>query len=249
MRLSILGAGTILPQPGRSPACHLIEIAGRKLVFDLGPGALARLAAAGLDHREIDTVFISHLHPDHVLDLVTLLQATNATPGWERRAPLQLIGCRGLGAFTEALLAIFRDARPETYALEIHELDLGANEIAGLVVHAALTGHTSNSLALRLEAEGQVFVYSGDAADLPALVEIAQDADLFLCEASFPDGQGTPDHLTAAQAARIAARAGVRHLVLTHLYPQADAQQMRAEAEAQFQGPLTIAQDGTEVRA
>lgn len=245
MQLAVVGAGTILPAPGRSPSCHVLQTGGRSHVFDLGPGSLARLAAQGVDYRQLDTLFISHLHPDHVLDIVTLLQANNATPGWQRTRRLRLIGCRGLQEFVERLLAIFRDAAPDSYEIEFTELSVGRNLLEGLAVEVALTGHTGNSIAFRVEAEGKVFVYSGDAADVPALAEIARNADVFLCECSFPDGHATDDHLTAGAAARIAQSAGVRHLVLTHFYPATDPELAAAEAGALFKGELTIASDGT----
>ena len=247
--LTVIGAGTILPMAGRSPSCHLLRSGGTAIVFDLGPGALARLAIAGLDYRELDTVFISHLHPDHALDLVTLLQATNATPGWSRTRPLFLYGCRGLSAFVGQLLETFRDAVPETYALEIVELEAGVSHAIGnATVEAFLTGHTSNSLAFRVTSGGRVFTYSGDAAIVPALAEAAKDADIFLCEASFLDGAETDDHLTASQAARIADAAGVRHLVLTHTYPATGHEAAMQQAQALFAGTITLAVDGTEVR-
>lgn len=246
--LTIIGAGTVLPCALLSPSCHLLQIGTRNFVFDLGPGSLPRLAAAGMDYREIETVFISHLHPDHVMDIVTLLQATNATPGWNRTRNLTMIGCRGLKEFVRQLLTIFRDAVPETYTLDIIELDVGHHEVAGLVVEAALTGHTSNSLAFRIEAEGKTFVYSGDAADVPELEALARNADLFLCECSFPEGYQTDDHLTSVTAARLAADAGVKHLVLTHTYPTTDHALTLTEAGNVFAGQITIAIDGTNIQ-
>lgn len=246
--LTVIGAGTVLPCAARSPSCHLLRVNGHTFIFDLGPGSLPRLAAAGMDYRDIETVFISHLHPDHVMDIVTLLQATNATPGWSRNKPLTMYGCRGLKEFVRQLLAIFRDAEPETYTLNIVELDVGRHEIGDLVVETALTGHTSNSLAFRIEAEGRAFVYSGDAADVPALADIARNADLFLCECSFPDGYITDDHLTSVSSARIAKQANVKHLVLTHTYPTTDHSLTLTEAKGAFSGEITVAIDGTKVQ-
>src|SRR5512143_1075017 len=101
MRLTILGAGTAIPLPGFSPAGHLVLIGDQPLLFDIGPGTLARLAAAGIDYRDLDHLFLTHHHSDHTLDLVTLLQDYDSTPGWVRRKPFHLIGCRGTQAFYE----------------------------------------------------------------------------------------------------------------------------------------------------
>jgi len=245
LKLTVVGAGTILPARGLSTSCHALEIAGRTVVFDMGPGALARLALAGLDYRDLQTIFISHLHPDHTLDLVTLLQALEATPGWSRTQTLTIAGCRGLKTFITELLAIFRDAVPQTYAIEVIELEVGRHEIAGLTVEACLTGHTSNSLAFRLETESGVFVYSGDAADMDAMIKIARQADLLLCECSFEKGYPTTDHFTSDAVGRIAAAAGVRHLIVTHTYPTTDHARIRADIGSHYAALVTIAVDGT----
>src|SRR5713226_9361367 len=122
MELTVLGAGTALPVKGRSPAGYLVRVGERPLLFDAGPGTLTRLAAAGASYRELEQVFVSHLHADHVLDVVTLLQASNATPGWRREAPLTLTGCRGLAGFVGRMREIFDGAEPEGFGLEVREM-------------------------------------------------------------------------------------------------------------------------------
>ncbi|MBA8841847.1 ribonuclease Z [Ochrobactrum sp. RH2CCR150] len=246
--VTVIGAGTILPTTGRSPSSHLLRYGSQCAIFDLGPGSLNRLALAGVDYREISTVFISHLHPDHVLDIVTLLHALNATPGWVRREPLIIAGCYGLKAFIEQLLQIFRDAMPETYTLDIRELTVGRHEIANLTVETGLTGHTSNSIAFRIETPVGIFVYSGDAIDKTAMEHTARQADIFLCECSFEDDTLTEDHLTPKDAATIASVAGVGQLVLIHTYPHVDLARIHTQATARFSGPVTIATDGTRIQ-
>ena len=249
MKLVVIGAGTALPTPARSPSCHLLDAGDRTIIFDMGAGALSRLGAAGMDYRDIDTIFISHLHPDHVLDIVMLLQATNATPEWNRSRPLTILGCRGLKEFLAQLMRIFRDTEPETYRLDVIELDVGCHSIVGLKVEVALTGHTSNSIAFRLESGGKIFVYSGDAADTQELASLARGADIFLCECSFPNGYTTDDHLTSASAARIAHVASVKQLILTHTYPMTQHETALADAKKAFSGQITIAVDGTTAQA
>lgn len=247
--LTVIGAGTILPAAGRNSSCHLLRTRDAAFVFDLGPGSVARLALAGIDYRDIDTVFISHLHPDHTLDIVTLLQANNATPGWSRIRPLSFYGCRGLKAFVAQLLEVFRDAVPHSYTLEIFELTEGVpHSRDGVTVEVFLTEHTSNSLAFRVGIDDRVFTYSGDAAMVPAMVTAAKGADIFLCEASFLEEAPSSDHLTAGQAAQIAAAAEVAHLVLTHTYPATNSITALEQARACFDGSITVSTDGTVVR-
>ncbi len=245
MQLTVLGAGTALPVPGRSPAGYLLRVAEESLLFDLGPGTLARLAAAGVSYRDLKRVFVSHLHSDHVLDLITLLQASNATPMWTREQPLELFGCHGLAAFVDRITELFDGTVPEGFPVTVREL--GAERLAfdGWTLETTLTGHTPNSLAFRVEADGRSFVYSGDAVESQALTHLAREASVFVCECSFPRGWSTRDHVTADGAGRMAHAAGARCLVLSHLYPPALEVDVAAQARAAHEGEVIVAVDGT----
>jgi len=247
MELTVLGAGTAVPSPGRSPAGYLIRAGASPLLFDLGPGTLARLAMAGVSHRELGRVFISHLHSDHVLDLVTLLQASNATPGWKREAPLELYGCHGLARLVSQVIAAFDGTTPEGFPLRVVELGAERRDLGGFELETTLTAHTETSLAFRIEADGQAIVYSGDAIETPGLVQLARGADAFVCECSFPRGWRTPDHVTADGAGRMAQAAGARRLVLSHLYPPAQEVDVASQARTEYRGDVIVAVDGTRV--
>jgi ribonuclease BN (tRNA processing enzyme) len=250
MHLTVLGAGTAVPSPRRSPAGYLLQVAGEPLLFDAGPGTLARLAVAGVSHQELRRVFISHLHSDHVLDLVTLLQASNATPGWTRAEPLELLGCRGLAELVRQVTAAFDGTVPEGFPLQITELGEERREFAGgggWMVETALTGHTPGSLAFRVEAAGRTMVYSGDAVESEGLARLARGADTFVCECSFPRGWRTADHVTADGAGRMAQAAGARRLILSHLYPPAQEADVAGQARAEYEGEVVVAVDGTTV--
>jgi ribonuclease BN (tRNA processing enzyme) len=247
MNLTVLGAGTVLPAKDRSPAGYLVELGARQILFDIGAGTLARLGTAGHSYRDLDLIVISHLHPDHVLDLITLLQANNATPGWTRTARLQLIGCQGLAAFVDSVVTLFDGAAPENYAIDVLELEPGRHDLQGAILETTLTRHTQNSLAFRLEAEGKVLVYSGDAVETDELAHLARDADVFVCECSFPQGVTTADHVTADGAARMAVAANAQRLVLTHTYPLTDAATVTAQSAKIYHREIIVAVDGTRV--
>ena len=243
MQITILGAGTAVPAPHRSPAGYLLRFGEQRLLLDMGAGTLARLAIAGLSYRDLDRIFISHLHPDHVLDLVGLLQANNATPGWTRTAPLEIAGCRGLRGFVSALTELFDGIAPEHYALNVTELDVGRHRFDDWTLEVALTGHTTNSLAFRVEAAERVVVYSGDATEVAELTALARGADLFICECAFPQGYETDDHMTADGAGRVAEAAGAKRLVLTHIYPTTDEEAIVRQAAGFYEGRIDAAVD------
>jgi ribonuclease BN (tRNA processing enzyme) len=243
MKLTVLGAGTCIPYPGYSPAGYLVAIGGMPVLLDAGPGTLVRLTEQGASYRDLDLVLISHLHPDHFLDLLTLLQASNATPGWRRERPLQVYGPQGFEDFLEKLFGIIDGVAPETFPLQVHELASGQVDFGTWSLQTALTGHTGESLAYRLDEGSHALVYSGDVARPESLVALAQGADLLLIECSLPDGWQTPDHLVPAQVGELAQAASVRSVVLTHRYPPAIQADVVSQVKAVYSGPVFAAID------
>jgi ribonuclease BN (tRNA processing enzyme) len=99
-------------------------------------------------------------------------------------------------------------------------------------------------VAFRLTGPGgKRLVYSGDTDDSEPLADLARQADLLICEASFPESRKVPGHLTPALAGAIAARAGVRRLMLTHFYPVCAETDIAAECRRTYSGPLILARD------
>jgi len=247
IRLVVLGAGTAIPMTGYSPAGHLIQSDSGFLLVDIGPGTLSRLAAVGVDYRELDHILITHHHSDHTLDLVTLIQAFDSTPGWVREKALQLVGGRGTGEFLRQLMVTYPGIGPTSYQVVIHEMMQGTLEFSGWEVKSTLTGHTPDSLGYRLEVDGKVVVFSGDATLTMDLVNLAEQADVFVCECSFPGSSGVGDHLAAEQVGWIAAKARVKKLVLVHMYPYTLKSDLQAQIRKEYSGQVVVAMDGLEL--
>jgi ribonuclease BN (tRNA processing enzyme) len=109
--------------------------------------------------------------------------------------------------------------------------------------------HPVEAYAVRVEHEQRSIVYSGDTAPSRALVELAEGADLLLCEASFTDGDNPPDlHMTGRQAGEHARDACVGRLVVTHVPPWTNRDQVLADARRTFDGPVELAQPGASYR-
>jgi ribonuclease BN (tRNA processing enzyme) len=104
--------------------------------------------------------------------------------------------------------------------------------------------HPVEAYAVRVEAAGRSLTYSGDTAPTDALVALARDTDVLLCEASFLDGEGPPGlHLTGREAGEHAAKAGAGRLLVTHVPPWVDADRVAAEAAAAFPGAELVGPD------
>jgi ribonuclease BN (tRNA processing enzyme) len=132
-------------------------------------------------------------------------------------------------------------------AFDFRTLVCGPREIGPFLVTTAPVNHSVAAYGFRIEHDGQVLAYSGDTGACDALVDLARDADLFLCEASFLDQPDLPPglHLTAREAGEHAAQAGSDKLVLTHLVPWNDPVQSLAEAKAsEFPGTIELARQG-----
>ena len=244
MKITVLGAGTCIPSVGYSPAGYVLTGHSSTVLMDPGPGSIARMSINGLDYRHVNLVLVSHLHPDHTLDLMTLIQALGSTPGWWRTEALTLLGCHGLTDFVGTLLRVYPDIGPETFALKMLEFDRDPVDIGEWHLTSARTGHTPESLATRIESGGRSVVYTGDVADPGAIVDICRGVDTLLCECSFPDGLGVPDHLTPGQVGQLARAASVGRVVLTHFYPSATKADLVSEVKKAFSGSVTMAHDG-----
>lgn len=247
MELVILGAGTAIPTPHRSAAGVLVRVGEIPLLFDMGPGTLARLALAGVSYRDLEYLFLTHHHPDHTLDLATFLQVNASTPGWTRTRPAYLLGARGTPEFYERMLDTYPDLAPQSYTLGIREVAATRLAFDAWTLETALTGHTPTSIGYRVEAEGQVVVYSGDATERVELAQLARGADIFVCECAFPRDYPTEDHMTADAVGRVARAAKVKRVVLIHLYPPALAVDIAAQVRAEYAGEIVVAVDGLQI--
>jgi ribonuclease BN (tRNA processing enzyme) len=157
MELTVIGSGTGVPSLRRGAPCLALKAAGRLLVLDLGAGSLRCLLRYGLDFSAIDVLALTHLHPDHVGDLIPFLFATRYSLGYTRREPFRLLAARGFARFHQRLMEAFAGwVEPPPGLMDLRELAPdGPDEVReeGLVIKSAPTNHTAGSLAYRVEAK------------------------------------------------------------------------------------------------
>ncbi|MGW0463884.1 MBL fold metallo-hydrolase [Streptomyces sp. NPDC003027] len=240
LRITVLGSATPYPQVGNPCSGYLLEGGGVRVWVDAGSGTLGELRRyAGL--AQVDAVWISHLHADHCADLLTayygLLYADIRLD-----APLPLYGPPGIADRLAGFLTNGPRRSPVEDAFAVEELYDGHEaRVGGLVLRSRGVEHGMPAFGLRVEdGAGRRIAYSGDCEPCPALVELARDCELFICEA---DGEG-PGHHSAAQAGRSAHDAGAGRLVLTHVGPRAEPEQAVREAAERFSGSVAYAAPG-----
>lgn len=242
MRVTVIGCAGSFPGPDSPSSCYLIEHDGFHLVLDMGNGSVGALQRH-VDLDDIDAVVLSHLHADHCLDMCSLYVFKRYHPDGPRRR-IPVFGPSG----TAARLARAYDLPEQpgmTGEFDFVEIEPGSTALGPFMVTAARVNHPIEAFGFRVSAGHHSVVYSGDTGECDALVELARDADLALFEASLLDGMELPGvHMTARQAAQHATRAGVRHLVPTHLVPWHDQSRTEAQAREAFDGEITLARSG-----
>ena len=244
MRITVIGCSGSFPGPEGPASCYLFEAEGFRLLLDLGNGAIGALQRhAPVDG--IDAVCLSHHHPDHCLDMCPFWVARTYGPsGRMPRIPVHGPD----GTARRMAQAYGMEEHPGMReAFDFLTLAPGTRQIGPFQVTLAHMNHPVETFGFRVAHAGRALAYSADTGACPALVDLASQADVLLCEASYLSGpEPGPDiHLTARQAAEHAARAGVGRLILTHLVPWNDKQQTLAEASASsFGGPISLAAPG-----
>jgi ribonuclease BN (tRNA processing enzyme) len=242
MRLTVIGCSGSFPGPDSPASCYLLEAEGFRLVMDLGNGALGVLQR----HAElfgIDAICVSHLHADHCVDLGAYWVARQYAPGGSR-PPIPVYGPKGTAERAAGICG--EDVAAIQARFKVHELEPQSQEIGPFRVTTERMNHPVETFGFRIEHDGRTLAYSADTGRTDALVRLARDADVLLCEASFQENDDfrADLHLTARQAGEYATRAGVRQLVLTHLVPWYDREASLAEAAGTYCGPLSAATSG-----
>jgi ribonuclease BN (tRNA processing enzyme) len=242
-----------MPNPGEACAGYLLEGGGARVLLDCGSGVVAQLLRSG-PARGLDAVVISHMHPDHMLDLVTLRvtwwleEPTNA----ER---LRVVLPPGATAQVLDLASGAGERRyfDKAFAFGEHDGQLPL-AFGGLDLAPIAMQHYIPTWGFRATARGdgedpeRRLAYSADTGPCEALHELAQEADLFVCEAALrsleedappPRARG---HLLPAEAAAAAREARARRLLLTHLPTSDSGAWARSEAAAAFEGATDVAE-------
>lgn len=246
--ITILGSGTCVPSLARSSCSVLMEIEDVKLLFDIGPGTIRRLLEAGRTIFEISHILVSHLHPDHTGEFASFLFSTKYANTSNRTTPLTVVAANGFSSFFNRLESVYgKHIALESGMLNICELDNtmpDSLEIGSVTVESIPMTHTDESIAYRVtSADSRSVIYSGDSDVCDNLVTLSRDADLLICESSFPDELKAEGHLTPSLAGDIATRASVGKLVLTHFYPQCDRVDIKKQCRKTYDGPLLLAED------
>jgi ribonuclease BN (tRNA processing enzyme) len=233
LTLTVLGCSGTYPGEGGACSGYLVRSPVASVVLDLGAGTLANLqqhVAIG----DIDAVVLSHVHPDHWLDLPLLRNAM--------RYVLDIDGLAVYGTAETWLMAeVIVGELPPT--LRWHSIDESSVvEVGDQVLRFSRTDHPVETLAVRVDASGRSLLYSADTGSGWDPGVVGADVDLMVCEASLePAHEGWVQHLSARQAGKLARTLAAGRLVVTHVVPGVDPETQRDLAEQAFGGPVELA--------
>lgn len=238
MKLTVIGSSGSMSGPESAASCYLLQAEGLdpltgdertwSVAIDMGPGAFGQLWRY-LDPKDLDAVLISHGHPDHLSDTISLLVFLKWNPDGPLPAmrvfgpqdiPGRIAQIEGYnGGVVESEFFHFSTAKPGAH------FDVGPLHVTAFEGH-----HTVESYGFRIEGPSSVelgttttFAYTGDTDLCEPIVEMARDVDLLLTECAFiNDTEVRGVHLTGARAGQLAKTSGAKHTVLTHIQPWTD---------------------------
>lgn len=253
MKLTIVGCSGSFAGPESPASSYLLqeEFEGRtwNVVFDMGPGSLGMLQRF-IHLDEIDAIVISHLHPDHCLDITGLFVVTKYHPTRGRIGRVPVHGPHDTAARLSRANGVTRAEADDPNGLD-SEFDFRVIgdavpfTIGPFTVTPRRVNHPVEAYGFRVETGGKVFAYTGDTDSTPALSPLMTGADLVLADAAFVDGRDEIEgiHLSGSRAAQAAVDAGgVQRLMLTHIPAWNDPEVCREQAAAVWPGDVELAQ-------
>ncbi|HYM59550.1 MAG TPA: MBL fold metallo-hydrolase [Thermoanaerobaculia bacterium] len=266
MQVILLGTGYPRPDPNRAGAAAAVVVGSKWFLVDAGRGVTLRIAATELKYENLRAVLLTHLHSDHTAGLPDLFNTS-----WQfgrKSVPLPLYGPIGTKRLADAMLEFFADdihyrrdlleKHPAAGAtIATHIVNEGVVYDDGEVkVTAFAVDHRPvvPAFGYRFDCRGRSIVFSGDTRPTPNLIAHAKGADILVQEAYLPEWFAkvdTPEvaarlehyHTSAEEAGGIAAAAGVKTLLLTHLIPGNEDAKFRERAGRRFKGNIVVGRD------
>jgi ribonuclease Z len=266
-RVTLLGTGAPPPVLDRFGPSTLVEVGGMKFLFDAGRGALQRLYQLEIPFGEIDGMFLTHHHSDHVVGFTDLwLTGWIGRPWGKRTRPLKIWGPVGTDQMAEHLpLAFATDIRVRAHSYNPEGVKLESSEIAEGVVYDAdgitITafevdhgGEQLDAFGYRIDYDGRSAVLSGDTTLNENLIAHAQNADLLVHEVTHGMGDGMEranlerirrNHTIPEDAGIVFSRTKPKMAAFTHilLFGDATSDDLIPATRDTYDGPLVVGED------
>jgi ribonuclease BN (tRNA processing enzyme) len=249
VRITVLGKSPAWQDAGGACSGYLVESGGTCLLLDCGPGVLGKLRLVR-DYVTVDAIVLSHLHADHILDVIPFASALTFSPRGAAGAvprPALHTPPGGRDRLSTLSTAAGMTADHVDGAFAVAEYDpAGTVSVGPLRLRFQLVPHYIASYAVEVVDGDARLTFGADCGPNDELCSFAAETDLLLVEATLtePDDADPRGHMTPAEAGEQGRCARARRLVLTHISDELDAQRARADAAAAFGGDVAVAAEG-----
>jgi ribonuclease BN (tRNA processing enzyme) len=219
--LTVAGSGDAFGSGGRGCTCFHVSAGAGNFLIDCGAGASAGLKKANINVLDLDAVFISHFHGDHYGGLPFILLEIAI---YGQLKPLKVISPPGCQERLKALMQLLYPGTEVWSKLDLEFISYTAQleiKTGNYRVQAFPVIHTKEALphALRISIDGKTISYSGDTEWTDVLLEVADEADLFICECNFFDFE-VKGHLNYQVLSAKLPLFTSKEILLTHLDTQ-----------------------------
>jgi len=205
---------------------------------------LRRMLEVGITYRDIDLLLYTHIHPDHVSDLVPIFFACKYSD-LPREKDLLCLGGPGFENYFKKIQGVYGSwIDAQSYHLATKEISKKPLSFRDIKIFAKPMAHLAESVGYRIEfKEEKSVTISGDTDYCKTIVDLAFKTDLLVLECSFPDGKKVEGHLTPSLAGRVALESRCKRLLLTHFYPVCDQYDILKECRRVYEGEIILGED------
>jgi ribonuclease BN (tRNA processing enzyme) len=252
IKLTTLGSGTFFVDKQVSASSFLLEHNQTKILIDCGPGTLVKLSQAGINLEAIDYVFITHLHPDHTSDLFPLFMNFRLNDVFNPEPVTKFPTFYGPSVLEKYMLDYSHLTQLHGFEnwgkIEIKSFEtefiIDTMKISTFKAIHKPFGVDTEGYCLRFELDGKIISFSGDTADCEGVREASKDADLFICDCSFPKSRSKDEvHMNTTEIGEIARDSNVKEVLLDHFYPQFSEIDLVAEVKEEYSGKVRKSND------
>lgn len=250
MKVTILGSGSFISSLDRFGPSFLLEFSNNKILIDAGSGCQLRLLEKDIKLEDLDYIFITHFHPDHTTDLLSILvrykMLVRTNPNLKNK--LKVIGPKGFENFINNLFKIYElpqfidfpgaeiSSISEKFELDDFSVEPFAVEHLGIIAQA-----------YRFETEGKTIVFSGDTSFSDGIVKATNNADIAFIDTSLNKEEKPLPHLNTSEVGKLCSRSNVKKVVLIHILNYNEKRDLIGEVKENYSGEIVLSKDLMEI--
>ncbi|MFC1807055.1 MBL fold metallo-hydrolase [Candidatus Omnitrophota bacterium] len=236
LKITILGSGTCQIQKDRMASSVLVEFDDLlKIVFDFGRGASARLSELGLKSDDIKHILLSHLHPDHISDLIPFLHAGTWSRTDPRTAPLNIYGAAGVKSQISKIMDLFPQGDLTNGSFQVHVHEVNDNFKIDNHSFAFIDLPPANNHGLKFAHNNKIIALTGDSNFHKQEVDFLKNSDLAIIDSG---------HISDDEIIDLAVLSNPAKIVCSHQYRELDQKELNAQAYKRgYKGRIIIAND------